>query len=132
MPKKTVSLSNELTLMMDAVGGVHRLTRHWIENYGLDVDEVPEAISAMLAILVERLRLLDRVARGTLDPRLAWCPENDTIRSPGDPGEEDVRLESWSDDKLARHHHAEWKNHAEWKRAKRRVPSGKRRSAPES
>jgi hypothetical protein len=114
MSRKTLSLSNELSLMIDALGGVHRLTRHWIENYGMDLDDVPQSIGSLLVILRERLRLLDRVARGTLDPRLAWCRENDAEGSPGDPSEEDVRLVTWSDRKLVRHHRMEWK------RAKRR------------
>jgi hypothetical protein len=108
MPKKTLSLSNELTLMIDALGGVHCLTRHWIENYGMDEHDVPESIGALLVVLRERFRLLDRVVRGTLDPQVAWCPENDADRSPGDPNEEDVHLATWSDRKLVRHHRMEW------------------------
>jgi len=108
MIKRTVSVSNELHLTMDAILGVRRLTRMWIDNCGLDIDDVPEAISALLVILVERLRLLDRVARGTVDPRLVWCPENDADRSPGDAADKNLRLVAWSDRKLARHHRVEW------------------------
>lgn len=118
---KTVGLSNELHLMMSAVHGVHRLTRHWIENYGMDLDDVPDAIAALLVMLIERLRLLDRVARGTIDPRLAWCAENDAERSPGDPSEDDLRLAAWSDSKLLHHHRGEVK------RAKRRLRAAKER-----
>lgn len=124
---KTVSLSNELHLMMSAIEGVHRLTRHWIDNFGMDLDDVPESISALLVVLVGRLRLLDRVARRTIDPRFAWSPENDATVSPGDPPgdpeEDDVRLVAWSDRELLRHHRAEWK------RAKRRLALAKRRTS---
>jgi hypothetical protein len=120
MPKRTLSLSNELHLAMGAIRGVHRLTRYWIENYGMDDPDLPEGVASMLALVIERLRLLDRVARGTLDPRLAWCPENDAEIAPGDPSEEDVRLEAWSDGKLPRHHRAEWK------RARTRASSRRR------
>jgi hypothetical protein len=75
----------------------------------------------MLVLLVERLRLVDRAVRGTIDPRLAWWPENDADLSPGDPSEEDVRLVAWSDRKLARHHRAEWK------RTRRRLRQAKSR-----
>lgn len=118
---KTVSLSDELHLMMSAIRGAHCLTRHWIENYGMDLDEIPDAVAALLVIFIERLRLLDRVARGTIDPRLAWCAENDAERSPGDPGEDDVHLAAWSDRKLHRHHRGEVK------RAKRRLRAAKER-----
>jgi hypothetical protein len=120
MSRKTLSLSNELSLMIDALGGVHRLTRHWIENYGMDLDDVPQSIGSLLVILRERLRLLDRVVRGTLDPRVAWCAENDAEGSPGDPNEEDVRLAAWSDGKLARHHRVALKR-AKVRRALRRA-----------
>lgn len=110
MPKKTLSLSNELHLMIGAMRGVHRLTRCWIENFhGMDDPEVPEAVASMLVLVIERLRLIDRVVRGVVDPRLALCPDNDVDLSPGDPSEDDVRLETWSDSKLARHHRRQWK-----------------------
>jgi hypothetical protein len=112
---KQLSVSNELRLVMGSIRAAHALTRHWIENYGMDLEDVPEAIASLLVILVERLRLLDRVGRGTLDPRLAWCAENDADRSHRDPNEDDVRLEAWSDLDLVRHHRAEWK------RVKRRL-----------
>jgi hypothetical protein len=116
---KVVSVSNELRLIMDAIDGVHHLTRQWIESRGVGTNDVPDTISALLVLLVERLRFLDRVARGVVDPRLAWCLENDTEHAPGDPSEDDLRLTAWSDAKLARHHRAEWK------RAKRRLRSRK-------
>jgi hypothetical protein len=115
MPKKTLSLSNELRLVMDAARGVQQLTHHWIDSYGTDDLETPAGIAAMLAVLVERLRLLDRVVRGVVDPRLVWSSENDATHAPGDPEEDDVRLEVWTDRKLARHHRHEWK------RAKKRL-----------
>lgn len=70
--------------------------------------ELPPAIAAILVLLTERLRLLDRVARGTVDPRLLLCPENETS-PPLEGEEEDVTLPVWSQGQLLRHHRAEWK-----------------------
>lgn len=93
MPTRTVSLSNDLHLAMVAIGGAQRLARHILEGYADDPEGVV-AIDAMLVIVRERLRLLDRAVRGTVDPRLAWCAENDAKLTPGDPTEDDVRLEA--------------------------------------
>jgi hypothetical protein len=112
---KTVSLSNELHLTMDVLRGALRLTQVWIDNHGIGVDDLPHGISAMLVVLVARLQLLDRAVRGVIDPRLAWCPENDARDVPGDPHEDDVRLFAWSDRALLHH------LRSEWKRARRRL-----------
>jgi hypothetical protein len=108
MQRKRVSLSNEMHLLMDSIGGIHSLTRQWIDSFGHD-HRVPDQISALLTVLIERLRLMDRVIRGTLDPHLVWSPGNDTKECPGDPNEEDVLLTAWSERKLARHHRAAWR-----------------------
>ena len=112
---KTLSLSNELHLVMNAARGVQRLAQYSHENFEMDGPETPRAIAAALVLLVERLRLLDRVVRGVVDPRLVGSSENDATHAPGDPEEDDVRLEVWTDRKLARHHRHEWK------RAKKRL-----------
>jgi hypothetical protein len=108
MAKRVISLSNELQLLMEGIRGVHSLTCKFIDSYGMET-ALPENISALLVVLIERLRLVDRVVRGTVDPRLAWSPENDSRLSPSDPREEDVLLQAWSERRLARHHRREWK-----------------------
>jgi hypothetical protein len=105
LAKRAVSLSNEVQLVMDAVRGVHALTRKFIDSYGMET-ELPETISALLVVLVERLRLADRVLRGSEDPHLLWCPENDA--STAREGDDHV-LPAWSDKRLARHHRTELK-----------------------
>jgi len=107
--------------MMRAIRGVHRLTRHWIENYRLDVDEVPEAISAMLVVVVERLRASR--SRGSWDDGSAHrlVPGERRHPFPRDAGEDNVRLEAWSDAKLARHHRVEWKRARTRARTRRRT-----------
>ena len=107
MPKRVISISSELQLLIENVRGVYALNRRFIESFGMETD-LPENISALLAILVERLRLMDRVVRGTVDPYVAWCPENDASRH-GDPRERDLTLTEWSEKQAARHHRAHWK-----------------------
>ena len=106
--RKRVSLSNELHLLMDGIQGVHSLTRQWINSFGHD-PLVPDQISALLTVLIERIRLMDRVIRGTVDPHLIWSRGNDAEDCPGDPNEQDFILTAWSERKLARHHRAAWR-----------------------
>ncbi len=121
MPKrKRVSLSSELHLTMDAISGVRSLTKQWIDSFGMDT-RLPDQIRALLAVVTERIRLLDRVVRGTVDPHLVWCDENDG-KYAGDPKEDDQVFVAWGERRLARHHRAEWH------RARRRLALKK--SAP--
>ena len=124
MPKrKRVSLSSELHLTMDAINGVRSLTKQWIDSFGMD-SRLPDQIRALLAIVTERIRLMDRAVRGAVDPHLVWCEENDA-KYAGDPNEDDHVLVAWGERRLARHHRAEWH------RAKRRLalkPSVPKRS----
>ena len=125
MARRAVSLSNEVQLVMDALRGVHAITRKFIEGYGMET-ELPETIAALLVLLVERLRLADRVLRGTADPHLLWCSENDaSMAREGD----DHLLSAWSEKKLARHHRAELKRakvrlHEKRAKAQRTRPTG--------
>lgn len=104
--RKSVSLSNELHVLMDSMGGLHSLTRQWIDSFGQEA-HIPDQIYALLTLLMDRLRLLDRAVRGTVDPHLAWSKQNDADLIPGDPREEDVILTCWSNRRLLRHHRAE-------------------------
>jgi len=124
MKRKSVSLSCELHLMMDAIKGVRSLTKQWIDSFGMD-RELPHQIQALLAIITERIRFTDRVLRGTIDPRLAWCPENDGDLH-RDPGEDDHVLVEWSEQKQARHHRNEWR------RLKRRLALPKNKPSKET
>jgi hypothetical protein len=107
MAKRVISISSELQLLLEGVQGVYLLNRRFIESFGME-EELPESISALLAILIERLRLMDRAVRGSIDPHVAWCVENDAARH-GDPNEKDLVLPEWSEKRLARHHRAAWK-----------------------
>lgn len=101
--RKRVSLSNELHVVIDSMGGLRSLTRQWVDAFGTE-PHLPDQVLALLSILIERLRVLDRAVRGTADPFLVWSRQNDADLTPGDPHEEDVVLTSWSDRRLLRHH----------------------------
>ncbi len=123
--RKTVSLSNELHVIMDSIRGVRSLTKQWIDSFGMDAD-IPQQVSALLVVLMDRIRLVDRAVRGTVDPHLVWSPENDAHDIPGDPNEEDVVLVAWSERRLARHHRAEWKRakgRLRWKKTPAKEPT---------
>lgn len=74
--RKAVSLSNELHVLIRAVDGARVLADRSTDST-LDDTSVPSSIEASLVLVVERLRLLDRVVRDAVDPRLLWCDEND-------------------------------------------------------
>lgn len=101
--RKRVSLSNELHVVMESVGGIRSLTRQWIDSFGAE-PHLPDQVHGLLSVVIDRLRLLDRAVRGTVDPRLLWSQQNDVDLIPGDPTEEDVVFASWSDRRLLRHH----------------------------
>ena len=112
MSKRSVSLSSELHLLVHATQATRILVERWCESPGrgdaFGFDELPHAVSAALVILTERIRLLDRVVRGTIDPRLVRCAQNEALpREASD--EQDVRLSDWSPRQSARHHRAAWK-----------------------
>ena len=45
--RKTISLSNELHVIMDSIRGVRSLTKQWIDSFGMDAD-IPQQVSALL------------------------------------------------------------------------------------
>lgn len=106
MQRKRISFSNELHVLMDSIGGLHSLTRQWIDSFGQE-PHIPDQVYALLTLLLDRLRLLDRAVRGTVDPHLVWSRQNDADLIPGDRREEDTILTAWSNQRLARHHRRE-------------------------
>jgi hypothetical protein len=110
MEPKTVSLSGELHMLMRAVDGARDIAERLNESRFHD-GNLPLSLAASLALVRERLRLLDRAVRGSVDPRLLWCPENDAVPllSDGTDDGNDVRLNTWSDDDVVRRRRREWK-----------------------
>jgi len=119
--ERSVSLSDELWVLFQGVQGARALVEKITQNQHSDEREEAEtahAVVAILGMITERLRLLDRIVRGTVDAAVVLCRQNEAVPSedaePHD-GEEDVVLPVWSKKRLLRHHKAEWR------RAKRRL-----------
>lgn len=102
MSRRKISLSLEVNLLARSIDARRILTEKWKELHFTE-EELPRLAHAMHATLVivrERLVLLDRGIRDTLDPRHLSCPENDALEElPGDDG--DVVLRAWSPKKEA-------------------------------
>lgn len=102
MSRRKISLSLEVHLIARSIDAMRILTEKWKELHFTE-DELPRLAHAMHATLVlvrERLVLLDRGIRDTLDPRHLACPENEAFEAqPGDDG--DVVLRAWSAKKEA-------------------------------
>lgn len=99
--QKAVSLSNELHIVIGALDGVRAVADYCVHD-PLGDRPPTTTISASIVVLMERLRLLDRVVRDAIDPRALWCEENDAIPLSDMPGERDVVFKVWSDRKCAR------------------------------
>lgn len=117
--RKAVSVSEELYLAIRMLDGVRELAERLGES-AFAVGPTPLAIASMVVLLRERLRMLDRAVRSTVDPLLLWCRENDATE-PVDPDAEsgDVLLRSWSDKKTIK------RLRKELKAAKRRLRSAR-------
>lgn len=116
MRRRTVSLASEVQLLSAAIRGARALTDP-LESPGSQPRVLVE-VDAILTVVVERMRLVDRVLRGAVDPAALWCDANDgeSVRN-GDGDENERRLVAWSDQRLARFHREERR------RAKRRIRS---------
>jgi len=122
MDPKTVSLSGELHMLIRAIDGTRDIAERLNESMFHD-GNLPLAIAANLALVRERLRMLDRAVRGAIDPRLLWCADNDAtpLLSDGANDGNDICLDAWSNEEAARWHRREWRA------AKRRLRTDKER-----
>lgn len=102
MARRKISLSSELHLVARAIDGTRLMTEKWKELHFTDAElpRLAHALHATLVLVRERLVLLDRGIRDTLDPRHLLCQENEAHEEhPGDDG--DVLLHAWSAKKEA-------------------------------
>lgn len=98
-PRRLVSLSEELVLVGRALDAVRLLSFAYIdEQVGriADVEAAPVAMAAVTALVGERLRLITRVARGTLDPALIHADHND-VTGCDEEDSTDLTLATWTD-----------------------------------
>lgn len=106
--RKQISLSHELDLVMKSIAGAKQLAI-------LVAESPPEtgllawSVVALLTAVEERLRLLDRAVRGTVDPLLLWCAENNAMSATDSEDEADIFLVEWSDKRRAQQHRRELK-----------------------
>lgn len=102
MSRRKTSLSLEVNLIARSIDAMRILSEKWKELHFTE-EELPRLAHAMHATLVlvrERLVLLDRGIRDTLDPRHLSCPENEAFEAqPGDDG--DAILRAWPPKKEA-------------------------------
>lgn len=76
--RKGVSLSEELHHLIRTIDGVRELAERLNESLFHDGSS-PLSIASSLIMVKERLRLIDRVVRGDVDPRILWCAQNDAL-----------------------------------------------------
>lgn len=100
--KRDVSLSSELHLVLRAVDGVRLLSEKWRDGCfnREELSRLAPALHGIAVLARERLSLLDRAVRDTLDPRYLSCDENEALEAlaTDDP---DVVLRAWSATKTA-------------------------------
>lgn len=98
MSERSVSLSDELHSLFKTVEGARVLVEHVIHSPDDEPrysTQVAHSVVAILVMLTERIRLLDRIVRGTIDPQVIACRQNEALPiKEGD--EDDVVLTAWS------------------------------------
>lgn len=97
MTKKAVRISSELHVILHALDAVGLLLQQWAELHfsGDEGRRVAPAAHAPIVLLRERVRLLERVVRDTVDLRLLLTSENrGHDQLPDDDG--NVVLPAWS------------------------------------
>ena len=105
---KRVSLIGELDLVRAAVRAVIALVERLhdvpMRQHGLPVD-LAESMRASLVLVDTRLRDLERLARGVLDPEVAWISATNAHADPA-PGGEGIVFE-WTEKQRQCHHKGE-------------------------
>jgi hypothetical protein len=114
--RKTVSLSGELHLLIHAIEGVRELAER-LDDSSFHDGTLLLSIASNLVVVRERLRLIDRVVRGVLDPWHLWSPQNEALPAVKDG--DDVLLPAWSDAQMIRRLRKDWRS------AKRRLRRSK-------
>lgn len=102
--RKAVSLSDELFHLIRTIDAVRQLAER-LGEASFEEGALLLSIASTLLIVKERLKLLDRAVRGSVDPFILWCYENDgtePLEGDKDDGGDDVRLWSWSDRRTVR------------------------------
>ncbi|MBX3214342.1 MAG: hypothetical protein KF850_20070 [Labilithrix sp.] len=97
--RKAVSLSDELYHLIRTIDAVRQLSER-LGEASFEEGALLLSIASTLLVVKERMKLLDRAVRGSVDPFILWCAENDgtePLEGDKDEGGGDVLLWSWSD-----------------------------------
>ena len=115
-----ISLERELHVIRGGVGAVLALVDdlHGIAA-GHATADLAASMRGILVLLDVRLRDLDRVVRGEVDPAVSWISH--TAAPPQDNDDRDIVLE-WTDRRRERHHKGELRRlqlQKRWRKGKR-------------
>ena len=78
MKRKRVSLSSEIHYLRLAIQGLRVLALRLIDApEDAEASRIATSLASLTMLVVERVRLVERAVRGTIDPRLVWNREND-------------------------------------------------------
>ena len=93
---KRLSLSSELRLIQTTLRGIKMLAEKLDESPQVGVEEraLANSIGATLAIVTQRLGILEKVVRGSINPSAILCSENCAVPDP-EPGE--IVLSEWDE-----------------------------------
>ncbi len=108
MSRPALSLSAELNLILEALESVRLLTELESELHLTrhQQQRAARATGASLLLIRERVRQLDRVARGLVDPAALLVAEN-RAHPDHDSDEKDVTMPTWGTKRTLAHHRRE-------------------------
>lgn len=98
MTRKALDLADELHVIRWAVQGVRLLTELASPHHAPDAETAalaPELANAVSTLVVERLRQVERVVRGTADAEGLVAQHNEAIGR----AEGAIRVQAWSNDR---------------------------------
>ena len=106
LPRKLVSLADELSAIEQAVDGLRLMVEALlIEQVGRakDVERAPIILSAMAGLIGARVKLVMRVVAGYADPATMHSRALNDVTGINQSETRDVILKEWSDEQVAEH-----------------------------
>ena len=103
-----ISVAKELHLLGGAIDALKIATERQAEHGGRDPAAFASAMGGGLALLRERVQLLERVVRRSASPAQMLCRENEAHVGPGEVAS-DLLIPLWRSAELATRWEYEWK-----------------------